>query len=105
MQLEKISPEAFEKIIDMAAFALEPEEKAYLLEELNHQLQSVQELLDIPLEESSASSLNEIPRVGDVPRQDKWQAFDAPRGIVEHAPQNEDGMFLVPESAGGKDLS
>jgi Asp-tRNA(Asn)/Glu-tRNA(Gln) amidotransferase C subunit len=105
MQLEKISPEVFEKIVDMAAFALEAKEKAYLLEELNHQLQSVQELLDIPLEESSSSSLINIPRVGDMPRRDEWQAFDVPRGIIERAPQHEDGMILVPEPAGGKDLS
>lgn len=105
MQLEKITPEAFEKIVEMAAFDLEPQEKTYLLEQLNHQLQSVQELLDIPLEDSSASPLNSIPRVGNVPREDKWQAFDAPRTIIERAPQHEDGMFLVPESAGGKDLS
>jgi len=104
MQLEKITPEAFEKIVEMVAFDLEPQEKAYLLEQLNHQLQSVQELLDIPLENDVDLSFNKIPRVGDVPRQDKWQAFDQARGIIERAPQNEDGMILVPEPASGKDL-
>ncbi len=50
-------------------------------------------------------SFNKIQRVGDVPpRQDKWQAFDQARGIIERAPQNEDGMILVPEPASGKDL-
>lgn len=105
MRIDKISLEAFEKIVDMAAFALEPEEKVYLLEQLNLQLQSVQELLDVPLEDETALPKKHIPRVGDTPRADVWQAFDKPRTIVKRAPQNEDGMFLVPEAASGKDRS
>ena len=105
MRIDKISPEAFEKIVDMAAFALEPEEKAYLLDQLNLQLQSVQELLDISLEDEIDLPKKHIPRVGDTPRADEWQAFDKPRVIVERAPQNEDGMFLVPAAASGKDRS
>ncbi len=105
MRIDKISPEAFERIVDMAAFALEPDEKAYLLDQLNLQLQSVQELLDVPLEEENAFPKKQIPRVGDTHRVDQWQAFEKPRTIVERAPQNEDGMFLVPEAASGKDRS
>lgn len=104
MRIEKISPEAFEKIVDMAAFELEPAEKAYLLEQLNLQLQSVQELLNVPLEDESTLPKKHIPRVGDVHRADEWRAFGKPREIVARAPQNEDGMFLVPEAASGKDL-
>jgi Asp-tRNA(Asn)/Glu-tRNA(Gln) amidotransferase C subunit len=105
MQLDKISPEAFEKIIEMAAFSLDGEEKAYLLEQLNHQLQSVQELLNIPLEDETESPLARIPRVGDQPRSDDWQAFEKPREIIAMATQNEDGMILVPEPASGKELA
>ena len=51
MSISKISPELFHKLVGLAALELLSAEGAYLLTEMNHQLSSVNALLQVPLED------------------------------------------------------
>lgn len=101
MSLEKISPELFEKLVGLASLELKPEEREYLLTEMNHQLASVFELTQIPLEDDLAPSLHGILCSGPEPRKDEAKAFPHPEQILAQAPENEAGMFAVPDVAKG----
>jgi aspartyl-tRNA(Asn)/glutamyl-tRNA(Gln) amidotransferase subunit C len=49
---EKISPELFAHLVDLAAIALDPTQSEYLRSQLNKQLEVIEELKAIPIDES-----------------------------------------------------
>jgi len=102
MSISKISPELFHKLVGLAALELTEEEGAYLLTEMNHQLSSVQLLLQVPVEEDIQPTLHGIRCQGAGPRADTWQPFPAPEEILAEAPESEEGMFAVPDVKGAK---
>ncbi len=102
MSISKISPELFHKLVGLAALELTDEESAYLLTEMNHQLSSVNALLQVPLEENILPTLHGIDCAGAGPRTDVWQPFPTPGEILAGAPETEDGMFAVPDVKGAK---
>ena len=99
MTPERITPELFDKLVELAQFALNPSEKEYLRQELNHQLAAVKELSEIPLDSDIAATTHGIEVEGAAPRQDVWNAFADPQAIVALAPESEDGLVVVPDVA------
>jgi aspartyl/glutamyl-tRNA(Asn/Gln) amidotransferase C subunit len=102
MSISKISSELFHKLVGLAALELTAAEGAYLLTEMNHQLSSVNALLQVPLEEGIQPTLHGIQCLGAGPRADAWQPFPTPGEILAGAPETEDGMFAVPDVKGAK---
>ena len=102
MSISKISPELFHKLVGLAALELLSAEGAYLLTEMNHQLSSVNALLQVPLEDDIQPTLHGIECQGAGPRADVWQPFPTPSEILSGAPETEDGMFAVPDVKGAK---
>lgn len=99
MTPEKITPELFEKLVELAQFALDPSEKDYLRQELNHQLAAVKELSEIPLDADISPTTHGLEVEGAAPRQDSWIAFPNSQAIVALAPESEDGLIVVPDVA------
>jgi aspartyl/glutamyl-tRNA(Asn/Gln) amidotransferase C subunit len=99
MTPEKITPELFEKLVELAQFALDPSEKEYLRQELNHQLAAVKELSEIPLDPDVSPTTHGLEVEGASPRQDTWAGFPNPKAIVALAPECEEGMIVVPDVA------
>ncbi len=102
MSISKISPELFHKLVGFAALELIAMEGVYLLTEMNHQLSSVNALLQVPLEDDVQPTLHGIECQGAGPRADVWQPFPTPSKILAGAPETEDGMFAVPDVKGAK---
>lgn len=102
MKPQTITPELFHKLVGLAALELTEAESAYLLTEMNHQLSSVNALLQVPLEEGIQPTLHGIRPQGAGPREDNWQPFPAPSEILAGAPETEGGMFAVPDVKGAK---
>lgn len=102
MSLQHITPKLFEKLVGLAALELTEEERAYLFEEMNHQLASVESLRQIQIPEGTTPSLHGLQPEGGAPRADEWKAFTKPKQIVALAPESEDGMIAVPDVKGAK---
>lgn len=102
MKPQTITPELFHKLVGLAALELISAEGAYLLTEMNHQLSSVNALLQVPLEDGIQPTLHGIECQGAGPRADAWQPFPTPSEILAGAPKSEDGMFAVPDVKGAK---
>lgn len=96
MTPEKITPELFEKLVELAQFALDPSEKEYLRQELNHQLAAVKELSEIPLDAEISATTYGLEVEGAAPRPDVWQGYPNPQAIIALAPESEDGLIVVP---------
>lgn len=99
MTIDKITPELFEKMVDLAALELTEDESVYLLTEMNHQLASLNELSQVPLAPDLQPSLHGIDVKGAGPRADVWTPFPHPEAIVALAPVSEEGMVAVPDVA------
>lgn len=102
MTPEKITPELFEKLVELAQFALDPSEKEYLRQELNHQLAAVKELSEIPLNPEITATTHGIDVQGAAPRPDVWTPYPLYADIVSLAPESEDNMIAVPDIASNR---
>ena len=97
---DEITPELFEHLVELAAFAFNPEEAEYLRRELNNQLNAIHQLEAVPLEESvplASHGVPYTPQSSPSLREDEWQPFENPDEILEQAPQVEDRYFIVPD--------
>ncbi len=97
---DEITPELFEHLVDLAAFAFDPEEAEYLRRELNKQLKAIHQLEAVPLAEDVPPASHGVPytpRTKPELREDKWEPCDNPDEILEQAPQVEDGYIIVPD--------
>lgn len=98
--MEEITPDVFEKLVKLAALELEPEEAEYLRGQLNNQLRTVHELVDIPLSADVPLASHGVPypvEISSALRKDSWMPFAQPEEILEGAPQTEENYFVVPE--------
>jgi aspartyl-tRNA(Asn)/glutamyl-tRNA(Gln) amidotransferase subunit C len=97
---DEISREVFDKIVELAALELNPEEAEYLHRELNNQLTSVSELAAIPLDEDTPVASHGVPYTNDTSpemREDKHDPHKNPEEILAQAPDSDDGYFVVPD--------
>jgi aspartyl-tRNA(Asn)/glutamyl-tRNA(Gln) amidotransferase subunit C len=95
-----ITPDLFEHLVQLAALELDPGEADYLRKELNNQLKAIHELEAIPLEKNTPLASHGVPytpQISPAMRTDEWIPYDDPDGILEEAPETEDGYILVPD--------
>jgi aspartyl-tRNA(Asn)/glutamyl-tRNA(Gln) amidotransferase subunit C len=97
---ELIPRDVFEHMVDLAAFALEEDEKIYLHQQLNNQLNAIRELEAIPLPDDLAVTTHGVDYGKDgkpALRKDDWAACENTKEILDQAPDLEDGYIVVPD--------
>lgn len=97
---DEITPELFEHLVDLAAFAFDPEEAKYLRRELNNQLRAIHQLAGVPLDEDTPPAAHGVTYTSQTSqhlREDIWAPFEAPDEILAQAPQTEDRFIIVPD--------
>jgi len=97
---EEITPELFEHLVDLAAFAFDPQEAEYLRNQLNQQLKAIHHLaaVDVPSDIPPAShGVTFTPQSSPNLRQDTWVPCENPEEILNLAPEVKDGYIIVPD--------
>lgn len=97
---EKISPEIFAHLVDLASLDLSDEEAVYLRKELNQQLKSIDELIAIPLNTELPRTTHGVAMPDDTRaplRKDEWKPFDDIQAILDQAPETDEGAIVVPD--------
>jgi len=100
MPQEKITPQVFQRLVDLAAFDLSPEEGEYLRRELNNQLVSIEVLESIPIDaevKAAAHGVPYPPERSPALRADEWVMDPNREDILAQAPEMEDGYIVVPD--------
>jgi aspartyl/glutamyl-tRNA(Asn/Gln) amidotransferase C subunit len=98
---DEITPELFERLAELAALDLGPEESEYLRGQLNSQLRAIHELARIPVAANVPPAAHGItyaaglrpPLRADAPDCDPALAAR----ILAQAPESDEGYFVVPE--------
>ena len=96
----EISPEVFERLVELAALKLDTQEGEYLRRQLNNQLAAIQELESIPLDQDLQITSHGVPYPAEMRqplRTDQHQPSDRVKAITSQAPQFEDGYIIVPD--------
>ena len=97
---DKISPEDFERLTELASLELPPEEAEYLRKELNNQMLSIEVLESIPIDTDIGTAAHGIPynelNSAD-PREDISRQDPNREAILKQAPELEDGYIVVPD--------
>ena len=98
---DEITPELFERLAELAALELGPEESAYLRAQLNSQLKAIRELARIPVAPDvppAAHGVTYTPELRPALRADEPAGDPAlVARILAQAPEAEEGYFVVPE--------
>ena len=97
---DEISPELFEHLVALAAFAFDPREAEYLRRELNNQLNAIHQLEAVPLDADTPLASHGVPYTAQSSpplREDVWEPCDNPQDILAQAPQVADGYIIVPD--------
>jgi len=97
---ELIPRDVFEHMVDLAALALEEDEKVYLHQQLNNQLNAIRELEAIPLPDDLAVTTHGVEYGKDgkpTLRKDEWIACKNTAEILSQAPDLENGYIVVPD--------
>lgn len=95
-----IPREVFDHLVDLAAFELAEDEKTYLHEQMNHQLDAIRELEAIPLPEDLPITTHGVEYGKDgkpALRKDEWTAYENTDEILSQAPDLQDGYIVVPD--------
>ena len=97
---EQITRETFDHLVDLAALEINEEQSEYLRKELNAQLESITQLVAIPIPEGTHPARHGVeypPQRSAVPREDEWLPYADPDSILAQAPKTEGRYFVVPE--------
>jgi aspartyl/glutamyl-tRNA(Asn/Gln) amidotransferase C subunit len=97
---DEITPELFDRLVELAALELTPEESDYLRTQLNNQLKSIRELEAIPIPPETVPASHGVPYTPATSaplRTDEWSAWPDPARIIAQAPETEDGFVVVPD--------
>ncbi len=97
---DKISPEDFERLADLASLELPVEEAEYLRKELNNQMLSIEVLESIPIDAETGTAAHGIPYDelnSASPREDISHQDPNRDEILKQAPELEDGYIVVPD--------
>jgi aspartyl-tRNA(Asn)/glutamyl-tRNA(Gln) amidotransferase subunit C len=98
---DDISPELFDRLAELAALDLWPDEKEYLRGQLNGQLKAIHELERIDVPEGVPPAAHGVPyppEISPPPRADEARVdHDLAERILAQAPQADDGYFVVPD--------
>jgi aspartyl-tRNA(Asn)/glutamyl-tRNA(Gln) amidotransferase subunit C len=97
---DKISPEDFERLAELASLELPPEEAEYLRKELNNQMLSIEVLESIPIDtemDTAAHGISYTELNSAEPREDISRQDPNREEILKQAPEMEDGYIVVPD--------
>ena len=97
---DKISPEDFERLAELASLELPAEEAEYLRKELNNQMLSIEVLESIPIDTEMGTAAHGIPYDdynSAAPREDISRQDPNREEILKQAPEMEDGYIVVPD--------
>lgn len=97
---DEITPEIFDRLVELVAFTFDPQEAESLREELNKQLRAIQYLTTFTVDDNipMASYGGPYPPANCPPlREDDWEPFENPQEILAQAPEVEDGYIIVPD--------
>ena len=97
---DKISPEDFERLADLASLELTADEAEYLRKELNNQMLSIEVLESIPIDAETGTAAHGIPYDelnSAAPREDISRQDQNRDEILKQAPELEDGFIVVPD--------
>ncbi len=97
---ERIDPELFAHLVDLAALQLDAEESEYLRGELNKQLQAIDELAAIQLDKDTPAASHGVPYSADIRpsiRPDVSRQAPETEAILGQAPEIEDRYIVVPD--------
>ena len=100
MPEEKITPQVFQRLGDLAAFDLSSKESEYLRRELNNQLVSIEVLESIPIDaevKAAAHGVPYPPERSPAFRDDEWKLDPNRADILSLAPELEEGYIVVPD--------
>jgi aspartyl/glutamyl-tRNA(Asn/Gln) amidotransferase C subunit len=98
--MDEITPEIFEKLVELAALELDPAEAEYLRRELNKQLSAIQILEGIPLPEGVEPAARGVPYPAErrpAIREDVVVDCEEREAILGEAPEVEGGYIVTPE--------
>jgi len=97
---EKITPDVFQRLVDLAALELSEKEAEYLRQELNNQLISIEILEGIPIDEDVKAASHGVPYPPErspQPREDEVIPDPNREEILDQAPEREEGYIVVPD--------
>lgn len=97
---DKISPEDFSRLAELASLELPPDEAEYLRKELNNQMISVEVLDSIPIDAETGTAAHGVPYDdynSPTPRDDVALKDPHREDILKGAPELEDGFIVVPD--------
>jgi len=97
---DKISPEDFDRLTDLASLELPADEAEYLRKELNNQMISIEILESIPIDAETGIAAHGIPYDelnSAAPREDISRQDPNRDEILKQAPELEDGYIVVPD--------
>ncbi len=98
---DEITPELFERLVELAALELGPEESEYLRGQLNSQLKAIHELARIPVPADvppAAHGITYTPNLRPALRDDTPYCDPALAArILSQAPESDEGYFVAPE--------
>jgi len=97
---DAITPELFNRLVELAALELSPEEAEYLRNQLNNQLKAIQELEAIPLDASTPATSHGVPyppQITPPARLDEWIPDPKSQDLLAQAPETDEGYIIVPE--------
>jgi len=98
--VDKISPDVFKRLVELASLELPENESEYLRKELNNQMVSIEVLESIPIEAKTGAAAHGVPyteKNSPVPREDVSRQDPHRVDILEQAPELEDGYIVVPD--------
>ena len=97
---ERIDPELFARLVELAALQLNQEESDYLRAELNKQLQAIDELEAIPVEEGIVTTSHGVSYPAEIRpdiREDMAVGCEEADDILGQAPKTDERYFVVPD--------
>ena len=95
-----ISREIFNHLVDLAELELDEGQAAYLLAQMNAQLNAINALVSIPLDAAITGSTHGVSYGSETRpalRADQPDPFKDSAAIVAGSPQHEDGYIVVPD--------
>jgi aspartyl-tRNA(Asn)/glutamyl-tRNA(Gln) amidotransferase subunit C len=97
---DPITPELFNRLVELAALELTPDEGEYIRRQLNNQLKAIHELEAVPLDPNTPIASHGVPYPAEIrpaTRADVWDPFPNPDRILAQAPQTAERYIVVPE--------
>ena len=95
---DQISVEVFNHLVDLAALELNPEQAAYLHQQLNNQLRAIRELASIPVDAETEANLHGVPYIPEARsplREDARKPLVDTAAILAQVPRVANGYIVV----------